>query len=131
MAMSRSLAGTSFILRPPISISPLVAVSSPAMIASNVDLPQPEGPTRTVNSPLSISRLTSFRTSTGPNRLETRRTVNADMPDLLPHCAGGQAAHEIPAAEQIDRQRGQRRQQYRGTLHAVLRRCRYRGADRD
>ena len=80
MAMSRSFGGTPFIPRPPIAISPALAISSPAMIASSVDLPQPEGPTSTVNSPSSMSRLTFFSTSTGPNRLDTPRTANPAIP---------------------------------------------------
>ncbi len=38
--------------------------SSPAMQLSRVDLPQPEGPTRTRKSPFSMSRLIDFSTST-------------------------------------------------------------------
>jgi hypothetical protein len=39
---------------PSISITPEVGRSSPAMLRSSVDLPQPEGPTKTTNSPSSI-----------------------------------------------------------------------------
>ena len=77
--MSRSLGTIALTIRPAISISPDVAVSSPAMMLSKVDLPQPDGPTRTVKSPLSISRLMPFSTSTEPNRLCTSRTTSADM----------------------------------------------------
>ena len=42
--------------RPPIAISPAVDVSSPAIMRSVVDLPQPDGPTRTTNSPSAMSR---------------------------------------------------------------------------
>ena len=51
MAMSRSFGGTVFTTRPPIAISPPVMFSSPASMRSSVDLPQPEGPTSTTNSP--------------------------------------------------------------------------------
>jgi hypothetical protein len=37
---------------------PLLMVSRPAIMRSNVDLPQPEGPTRTTNSPSSALALT-------------------------------------------------------------------------
>ena len=50
MAMSRSRAGTSFTTLSPILISPSVISSRPASIRSAVDLPHPEGPTRTMNS---------------------------------------------------------------------------------
>jgi hypothetical protein len=39
----------------PIWISPPVIVSSPATMRSSVDLPQPDGPTITMNSPSAIS----------------------------------------------------------------------------
>ncbi len=50
MAMSRLLGGSSLTTRPPISITPSEISSSPAIIRRAVDLPQPEGPTRTMNS---------------------------------------------------------------------------------
>ena len=55
MAMSRSLGGTLLTTRPPIAISPRLISSSPAIIRSRVDLPHPEGPTSTTNSPSPIS----------------------------------------------------------------------------
>ena len=51
---------------------PRSAVSSPAMMVSSVDLPQPDGPTSTMNSPLSISRSMPFSTS---DRAEALRQV--------------------------------------------------------
>ena len=58
MAMSRSAGSSWFTTRSPILISPSVTVSSPATIRSRVDLPQPEGPTSTMNSPSAISMST-------------------------------------------------------------------------
>ena len=49
--------------------SPPVTSSSPAIIRSSVDLPQPEGPTRTRNSPSAISSETSSTAVTAPNAL--------------------------------------------------------------
>ena len=40
----------------PIRMVPEVTSSRPASMRSEVDLPQPEGPTRTMNSPSAISR---------------------------------------------------------------------------
>jgi hypothetical protein len=40
-------------MRPSTSTSPMLAVSSPAMIRSSVDLPQPEGPMSAVKEPAS------------------------------------------------------------------------------
>ena len=59
MAMSRSFGGTSLIRRPPMYISPLEISSRPAIMRRVVDLPQPEGPTKMMNSLSLISRLKS------------------------------------------------------------------------
>src|SRR5665213_693214 len=56
--MSRSRGDRSLTTRSPISISPLVTDSSPAIMRSAVVLPQPDGPTRQTNSPCATSRLT-------------------------------------------------------------------------
>ena len=40
--------------------------SSPAIMRSRVDLPQPDGPTNTTNSRSAMSRSTPLMTSTGP-----------------------------------------------------------------
>ena len=62
MAMPR-LAGTrSFTRSPPMKRSPAVMSSSPAMSRSRVDFPQPEGPTKTTNSPSRMSRSTPWMT---------------------------------------------------------------------
>ena len=52
--MSRSFGGTRLTTVPPIAISPSLISSSPAIIRSSVDLPQPDGPTSTQNSPSAI-----------------------------------------------------------------------------
>ena len=62
--MLRSLGSTSFTTRPPIAISPSVMVSRPAIMRSSVDLPQPEGPTITMNSPSAIVDVTPWITRT-------------------------------------------------------------------
>ena len=61
MAMPRFDGGTSFTTSPAISSVPEVISSSPAMDLSNVDLPQPDGPTKTMNSPDLISRSMPWR----------------------------------------------------------------------
>jgi hypothetical protein len=50
---------------------PEVRSSSPAIRRSNVDLPQPEGPTNIANSLSLMSRSTSLMTLTAPNALRT------------------------------------------------------------
>ncbi len=82
MAMSRSLGACSFIRLPPMRSSPLVMSSSPAIMLSVVDLPQPDGPTRMMNSPSAISMSTS-ETASAPSgyRLVTlSRTISAIFP---------------------------------------------------
>src|ERR1700730_7946096 len=121
MAMSRSFGSTSLTIRPPISMVPALGRSSPATILSSVDLPQPEGPTSTVNSPLSMSRSMPFNTSSRANRFERPRMLNAAMMTPSLHCSRGEATHEVASTEQIDQQRRQCRDQHRRALLAVHR----------
>ena len=60
MAMSRSLGLSSLASLPPMRKMPLVMSSRPATIRSAVVLPQPDGPTSTMNSPSAMSRLMSL-----------------------------------------------------------------------
>jgi hypothetical protein len=53
--MSRSAGSTSLTTRPPMLISPPLISSSPATMRSSVLLPQPLGPTMTMNSPSVMS----------------------------------------------------------------------------
>ena len=62
MATFRSLTATLLTRRPPIQMASEVMSSRPATIRSAVVLPQPEGPTRTVNSP-SSTRSSRFATA--------------------------------------------------------------------
>src|SRR3954454_143294 len=86
--MSRSLGATSLTTRSPIEISPDEASSSPATIRSAVDLPDPEGPTRIVNSPSctarsspSTARVPSGKTfETSSNAID----ATAHLPDVIP-----------------------------------------------
>src|SRR4051794_41553831 len=74
--------------RSPIRIEPLLISSSPASIRSAVDLPEPDGPTSTMNSPSRISR-SSASTAVVPsgNVLQTpAKPMLAMVPSVLP-CA--------------------------------------------
>ena len=51
IATSRSFGGSSFTARSPIATVPPDLLPAPATMRSNVDLPQPDGPTSTQNSP--------------------------------------------------------------------------------
>jgi hypothetical protein len=62
MAMSRLAGSTLLTTRSPMAISPSEISSRPATMRSRVDLPQPEGPTMTTNSPSLISALTPWIT---------------------------------------------------------------------
>ena len=62
--MSRSAGSSLLTTRPPMSISPPVISSSPATMRSSVLLPQPLGPTMTMNSPSGMSALTPWITFT-------------------------------------------------------------------
>ncbi len=70
MAMPRSAAGTLFMVLPPIDSSPDVISSSPAIMRSSVDLPQPEGPTNTTSSRSATDSETSRTASTLPKFLQ-------------------------------------------------------------
>src|SRR5262245_32302235 len=77
--MSRSLGWTLLTTRSPIEIVPEVMFSSPASMRSKVDLPQPDGPTSTTNSPSSIGMVTPCRTSNPPNDFRTSRICTDDI----------------------------------------------------
>src|SRR6266699_3507004 len=87
--MSRARGGRSVTSRSPIAIEPSVTSSSPAIMRSSVDLPQPDGPTRTRNSPLAISRDTSSTATTPPEKtfVTLSRTISATrtIVQSIPH----------------------------------------------
>ena len=72
MGFSLALRGASSVTsRSPMLIVPPDTASRPAIIRSSVDLPQPDGPTRTMNSPSRISRFRSSTALTWPYSLVT------------------------------------------------------------
>src|SRR5262245_16221089 len=75
MAMPRCAGGRSLTTSPSKVMVPPVTSSRPAMRRSNVDFPQPEGPTTTTNSPEPMSRFTSLITSVVPNAFLTPLSV--------------------------------------------------------
>src|SRR5213594_208255 len=79
MAMSRSFGATPLTTRSPIAIRPPEISSSPAIIRRSVDLPQPEGPTSTQNSPSSTPTSTPCTTSVEPKLLRTAIRVTDAM----------------------------------------------------
>src|SRR5882672_4233015 len=81
--MSRSFGATWLTTRLPMRTSPPEISSRPAIMRSSVLLPQPEGPTRTQNSPSSIVTSTPWTTSVLPNDLRTALRVTAAMGALV------------------------------------------------
>src|ERR1700722_9468393 len=113
MAMSRSFGATALTILPSMRISPSLALSSPAIMASSVDLPQPDGPTSAMNSPVCASRLIPLRTSTEPKRLVSRETVSVAIVARSFDGALGQSANEILAPEKVDQERRDRADDHR------------------
>src|SRR5262249_61126299 len=62
---------------------PDVMFSSPAIMRSRVDLPHPDGPTSTTNSPSSMRTSTPWMTSIAPKAFLTSRIATEAM-ELLP-----------------------------------------------
>src|SRR6266513_6107256 len=75
--MSRSLGETSVTSLSPMKTAPSVTSSRPPMQRRSVVLPQPDGPTRTTNSPSSIVRSTpsTARTPFGKTLTTCWRTI--------------------------------------------------------
>ena len=61
MPMPRSFGSSQVTFLPLMKIWPSETSSSPAMQLSRVDLPQPDGPSSTMNSPSATSRLSDLQ----------------------------------------------------------------------
>src|SRR4029453_18051160 len=87
--MSRARGGRSVTSRSPIELVPRVPSPRPGIIRSSVDLPQPDGPTRTRNSPLPIVSETPSTATTPPEKtlLRLSRTISATQTivESIPH----------------------------------------------
>src|SRR5690606_6242153 len=111
MARPRSSGGVSLIRSPSMARSPLVISSSPAIMRSSVDLPEPDGPTKTTNSRSAISRSTPLMTSMLPKDLVAFFNESVAISFPLFHGAEGETAHELALrdpSEDKDRRNGQR-----------------------
>src|SRR5262245_30665145 len=95
--MSRSLGFSSVTTRSPMVISPSVTSSRPAIMRRMVVLPQPDGPTSTMNSPSPISRDTSRTACTPPGNslLTWSRTI---LPISASSAVRGRDRSERPEA---------------------------------
>src|SRR5919198_5386997 len=97
MAMSRAAGGSSVTSRSPMRIVPRVTCSRPAISLRSVDLPQPDGPTSTMNSPSAISR-SSPRMASKPLGKTLRipwRVTDAMSGCLFPGDDGCESAIEL------------------------------------
>src|SRR3954471_21347773 len=119
MAMPRSFGSSQVTLRPPIQICPVSTSSRPAMALRSVDLPQPEGPSRTRSSPSSTSSAKRSKTRTAPKAIVTSRTETAPIGSAL-HGTSGDAAHEPAPGKEVDEERDQRGQHGRRHVDVVV-----------
>src|SRR6478735_10941277 len=109
MARLRSRGARSLTFFPPITMSPLVMSSSPTIIRSSVDFPQPEGPTRIRNSPSATSMLMSLTAGKpSPYCLTMFFISMAAMAASPLHCAGGEAGDDLALEQQDDDDHRQR-----------------------
>src|SRR5262245_4884871 len=102
--MSRSRAATSFTTRPLIAIVPEVIDSRPATMRSVVDLPQPDGPSSTMNSPSETVRLTSSTAAVAApgKRLVTRSSLTIATRRPLSDGAGRHSLDDLFGEEGVD-----------------------------
>src|SRR5690349_3773841 len=115
--MLRARGGRSLTISPPMRIVPEVISSSPAIILSVVDLPQPDGPTSATNSPLAISRSIARTASTAPYRLTSRSRVTVATVSAL-HRAEGEPGYE-PLLDDEGQRKGGRDHHHRERAHAA------------
>ncbi len=101
--------GTSATSTPSIMISPPLASSSPAIRRSSVDLPQPDGPTKTTNSPLLMARLAPGMMTTSPKLFCTFLSAIVPIQSRSFHRSECEAADKLflrEPAEHQDRRDG-------------------------
>src|SRR4029079_11744056 len=102
--MSRAFGGRSLTALPPTRISPSVISSRPATIRSALVLPQPDGPTKTMNSPSSISR-SRWSTARVPSAyvLPTPAKVTPAISTSLALDAAGEALDQLLLRDEEER----------------------------
>src|SRR3954447_4247903 len=103
--MSRSFGAIWLTTVSPIFTSPSEMSSSPAIMRSAVDFPDPDGPTRIMNSPSLMSR-SMFRTASKPSGYRLvilSRTISAiRFPSLPLHGARRESGHDAALEEQYE-----------------------------
>src|SRR3954467_4854191 len=98
----RSRGALSLTRSPSMTMSPEVMSSRPTIIRSNVDLPQPEGPTRIMNSPSATSMLTSFTAGNPSPYFLTMFFILIEAMGSPLHRAGGEPGHDLSLEQQDD-----------------------------
>src|SRR5882762_4817330 len=94
----------------PIRMRPYEGRSRPASMRSVVVLPQPDGPTRTMNSPASTVRFRSSTAASAPNSLYTPSNLTWDCMSAPHRAAEVEGATEIARHEQVQNNHGQRKE---------------------
>src|ERR1700683_2427689 len=119
MARFRSFGSRNVTSRPSINIRPEDCMTSPARIFSKVDFPQPEGPSRTTNSPSSIFRFSLSKTVKPPNDFEAVSNWIVGIRRSSLDRSSRNSLHEETTQHEVDRQRGNRGFQSRGHVHVI------------
>src|SRR5688572_14121256 len=88
---------------PSMRMAPDVRSSRPAIMRSSVDLPQPEGPTKTTNSPFLMSRLAPGMMTTSPKAL---RAFLREIVPILFHRSECKTAYKLFLCEPAEHQNG-------------------------
>src|SRR5580765_2297480 len=104
MPMPRSLGSSQVTFLPLMNIWPVETSRRPAMQLSRVDLPHPDSPSSTRNSPCGMSMSSDFNTSIEPKLSDTFLTATLVIASAL-HRAGSDAAHEEFSGDEIDDER--------------------------
>src|SRR5689334_8520884 len=96
------------------TMPPALALSSPAMMLSSVDLPQPECPTIVTNSPFSMRKCTSLKTQRSPAPSEpekyfvtwsiSRKDILLRVGELLRQPAESQVEQDADRADSQNRE---------------------------
>src|ERR1700736_474794 len=121
MAMSRSRGARSFTTRSAMRTSPSLISSKPAIMRSAVVLPQPDGPTRQMNSPSAMSRLSLSTASVPPAyRLVRLSSTTRAIRSASLHCAREHAADEISLESEEHNERHDDRDDGTGGYHPIV-----------
>src|SRR6185312_2790565 len=103
--MSRSWGETPFTTSPPMAIAPEVGSSSPAIIRRAVVFPQPDGPTRTMNSPSAMVQV-SASTALVPFGKTFATSWNETSATIRTSCVSGRDSRQHDRTSQVLRMIG-------------------------